>query len=372
MAVPVLYYHRINDIDPPPHAISPSLFEEQIKFLASEGWITLSPTELTAYLNGKVTPPKKSLMLTFDDGYLDNWVFAYPILKKYKMKATIFLITSRITDSQKARPNYEDVVQGKVGADKLPRILSFDEANRKGLSDHDVKAEGFLVWEEVKIMFESGLISFESHSHTHSSHYISDKMKGIVDSDKPHWSLLLPLEGDVRLGVPVYEKASALVGKRYYDDKKIRNIGADFVIQRGGAEYFYKMGHKKMRKMIEGVVKDYRKNHGTTGHYEKEEDRKKRVYDELYISKQVIEAKLGYEPKAISWPWGHFDEVSIKIAQEIGYAIGFSIRSGAVTPGMHPYKLRRLKVEEWSPAQLDWRLKFLASELAPLINVFSR
>lgn len=372
MAIPVLYYHRINDIDRPPHAIPPKLFEEQMRYLASDGWTTLSPIELIEYLMGESTPPKKSLLITFDDGYLDNWVFAYPILKKYRMKATIFLITARITDAQKARQNLEDVATGKIMAEELPRILSFDEANRKALLDDDAKSEGFLVWEEVQAMWESGLISFESHSHTHSSHYISDRMKGIVDSEKPHWSLLQPLEGDVRLGVPVYEKASALVGRRYYDDKKLRNISADFIVQRGGAEYFYKTGHKQVKKIIEQVVKNYRKGQKSIGYYESEDERRKRVYEELYLSRLTIEKKLGYESKAISWPWGHFDDFSIKIAEEVGYKIGFSIRSGSVTRGMNPYKLRRLKVEAWAPAQLSWRLEFLESGLAPIINIFSK
>ncbi len=72
-------------------AVSPENFDRQMKYLYSRGYRTISLNELIEILkvNGKI--PKKVFVITFDDGYENNYSAAYPILKKYNFKATIFL-----------------------------------------------------------------------------------------------------------------------------------------------------------------------------------------------------------------------------------------------------------------------------------------
>ena len=60
-------------------------------WLARSGWNTLGADEFSHYLkHGKA--PRKSILLTFDDGYLDNWVYAHPVLERHGLKATMFLV----------------------------------------------------------------------------------------------------------------------------------------------------------------------------------------------------------------------------------------------------------------------------------------
>jgi peptidoglycan/xylan/chitin deacetylase (PgdA/CDA1 family) len=92
-SVPILLYHSISDeitgIDQ--LFVSPSQFYKQIKYLTDTGYTPLSFNELQDYKNYK-----KPILITFDDGYRDNYFSAYPILKKFNFKATIFLITCYI------------------------------------------------------------------------------------------------------------------------------------------------------------------------------------------------------------------------------------------------------------------------------------
>ncbi len=76
--------------------ISVESFEAQMKYLYENGYQAYPLSILEAYIDGKIRLPKKSFFITFDDGYLSNYVYAYPILKNYQYPASIFAITSMI------------------------------------------------------------------------------------------------------------------------------------------------------------------------------------------------------------------------------------------------------------------------------------
>ncbi len=100
MKIPVLIYHKI-DLPTPDVKIrgaftSPRKFEKQISYLKRKGFSFYFASELIEYFNDNGKFPDKSLALTFDDGWKDNFQNAFPILKKYGVKATIFLVPSCI------------------------------------------------------------------------------------------------------------------------------------------------------------------------------------------------------------------------------------------------------------------------------------
>ena len=91
----ILMYHRFSDKNEP-FKIRNSVFENQLKFLL-KNYNFISLSQYSRHLVGSgESLPQNPVILTFDDGYLDNYLFAYPIIKKYSIPATIFLTTDFI------------------------------------------------------------------------------------------------------------------------------------------------------------------------------------------------------------------------------------------------------------------------------------
>lgn len=96
--VAILMYHRIEPERNSyffPYSITVSDFENQLNYLVKH-YSILSLNELVDHIYEQTPLPKKAVVLTFDDGYKDNYTYAYPILKKYNMPATVFLTTGHI------------------------------------------------------------------------------------------------------------------------------------------------------------------------------------------------------------------------------------------------------------------------------------
>lgn len=93
--VPVLAYHGVND-EPERYSISPAAFEEQMKYLAEEGYTAISLKVLSEYMVIGRKLPGKPVVITFDDGYEDNLLTALPIMEKYGMRATVFVIPGAV------------------------------------------------------------------------------------------------------------------------------------------------------------------------------------------------------------------------------------------------------------------------------------
>jgi len=145
--VPILMYHSISSADIKPlmvmgdpfkiklrlNNVSPGSFEKQMGFLSKSGYKVIS---LDEYVQGNKAKKKfshKTVVITFDDGYVDNYTNAFPILKKYHFPATIFLI-----------------------------------------SDYVGKNSALLNWEQVKEMSSNG-IAFGSHTRRHV--YLPDQSR---------------------------------------------------------------------------------------------------------------------------------------------------------------------------------------------------
>jgi peptidoglycan/xylan/chitin deacetylase (PgdA/CDA1 family) len=184
----------------PSITVTPDKFDKQIRYLANRYNIISLDELVDAMNNGYV--PKNSLVITFDDGYRDNFIHAYPVLKKYRAYATIYLTTNCIgtnnmiwmhkvfhilqTSSAKNIEIADDVytledmnnilhVAGIIGK-LVKRMRSIDErdrflhdiADRLGVMIKEDEIDNMMLsWDEIRAMKQAGLLSFGAHTLTH-------------------------------------------------------------------------------------------------------------------------------------------------------------------------------------------------------------
>ena len=94
--VPILVYHRVSDTDTNPMTLKVADFDAQMKYLVDNGYRVIAPDDLLdAWETGKALPAKP-IVLTFDDGHMDIYNNVFPILQKYNMRATVFVVTDHM------------------------------------------------------------------------------------------------------------------------------------------------------------------------------------------------------------------------------------------------------------------------------------
>ena len=100
--VPVLNYHHFLEDCDSLLCIPPDVFDKQMKYLKENGYRTVTMEDLSGFLQYRQALPRKSLMITIDDGYRSAYDIAYPILKRYGFTATLFIYTDYVGVSGKA------------------------------------------------------------------------------------------------------------------------------------------------------------------------------------------------------------------------------------------------------------------------------
>lgn len=150
--LPVLMYHHVSPA-PGLVTVSPSNFRDQMQELAKAGWKTLRADDIAGFLAGDPLPAK-SVAITFDDGYLDNYLYAFPVLRELGLHATIFAVTGWIGDGQPRK---------SLGNGRSENHSACKAAIAEGRAD-----EVMLRWSEVEAMLATGLVEFHSHTHSHT------------------------------------------------------------------------------------------------------------------------------------------------------------------------------------------------------------
>lgn len=93
--VPILAYHQVSEADDL-YSVPAAQFEEQMNYLQENGYTAIDLQQLFDSYEGKTTLPNKPVIITFDDGYEDNLLTALPIMEKYHMRGTVFVITDAV------------------------------------------------------------------------------------------------------------------------------------------------------------------------------------------------------------------------------------------------------------------------------------
>ncbi len=144
--IPILTYHRVG-----PRVnrmiVAPDSFEAQLDYLKRNGYRVIQLADLPDFLEGRRPLPQRAVAITFDDGHISSYQYAYPLLKKYGFHATYYLYTDFLG------------------------------------------ARDALNWGQIQEMQASGLIDFQAHSKTHSNLIV----RGADESDQ-HYRDRLDLE----------------------------------------------------------------------------------------------------------------------------------------------------------------------------------
>ena len=278
-----LMYHSV-DNEKGKGGIFVNEFEEHIK------WIKDNKTfKMEELKNLNYTLPKNSILITFDDGYKNNYTLAFPILKKYNMKATIFLNTKFIG-----------------------------------------KDEFYLNWDEIKEMYESGLVDFQLHTH---SHQLTIKDISVLDfydeESSPYFkreSYNLFFEGNYNekkdkeklYGLPVF-KLRSKISIAGYKPKK------DFLKKYQNIKQLQKFNKNEKKDFLNKLFKEKQNEF-----FDKvsEEQFRKTVEFEILENKKIIEKNLGKTPDCLAYPWGHRYNGNREDIRKLGVDIFITTRKG--------------------------------------------
>ncbi len=145
--IPVLMYHSVIGGYNLRNALEPKIFNRQMDYLKKRNYQVISLTRLLDFLKQKKELPRKALVLTFDDGFYDNYLNVWPVLKKYNFPATIFISA------------------GLVG-----KYMKLEDTSLRLLS-----------WQQIKRMHQSGIVDFQPHSF---NHYRLDKLSSSQEEEE--------------------------------------------------------------------------------------------------------------------------------------------------------------------------------------------
>ena len=279
-----LMYHSI-DSEKNQGGIFVDEFEEHIKWIKDKK--TFKMEELKG-LDYKL--PKNSILITFDDGYKNNYTLAFPILKKYNMKATIFLNTKFIE-----------------------------------------KDEAYLNWDEVREMYESGLVDFQLHTHSHQLTVKDIEVLAFYDNEsspyfkRESYSLFFDGNYDEKKdakklnGLPVFKLRSKISIPGYKPKKNfVEKYRSIVELQENKSE-------KEKKKFLNRLFKEKKDEF-----FDKisEEQFKETVKFEILENKKIISEKLGKVPDCLAYPWGHRYKGNREDIKKLGVDVFITTRKG--------------------------------------------
>ncbi len=143
-SVPILMYHSVTP-EPNPYIqrliVKPETFRKQMRFLKDHRYNVVPLAEVARLIRDNKKIPPRTIAITFDDGYKDNYIYAFPVLKEFKLPATVFIIANEVDRPEQDR----------------------------------------LSWKEVHEMQASGLVTFGSHTLTHP--YLPDSSAAAIKKE---------------------------------------------------------------------------------------------------------------------------------------------------------------------------------------------
>lgn len=333
-------------------SVSPERFAEHCETLARSGWRGVPLHEAENYLlHGEDLPPK-SCLITFDDGYLDNYVHAWPILRQYGHCGVVFAVSGRMGDEDVLRPTSGDVASGKITADALPRV---DEPFITHENGYKIRRDLFMNWSEAREMERSGVMAVASHTLAHQGVFINGDYNGFFLPERTGRTFHTP--APFFWGLPKFVMGPGLLERAFLIDPDLAEKIQTLVPQNEKEAYAFASDERNvlaLQKLVSGWK--------SLGRMETDEEMAARVRGELGHGKTVLEKGLGHEVVSHCWPWGAYNDLSLGIAREVGFRVMFTTEPGANPPGK-PLAVHRFKARDNSGTWLKSRVRLYSHPL---------
>ena len=311
--IPIVFYHSIGPVlknwNRNYLTTDANAFEEHLKYFKKNHTV-ISLDDYYNIRSGVLESPKKPLVITMDDGFLDNWIWAFPLLKKYNLKATIFVIPEMVDPRNVIRINLEDVWNKKA-------------------KEEDLEKTGYMSWNEMSLMEKSGLIDIQSHTSTHTKYFVSDKLvnfhhKGvdclypignIFPDKKPYHIVNSDFEALIPFGTPYFEEKSSVIARKVTINSEFVNECVNVFKEYDFSNYNFESAYKEVQE----VYRNYQSKNRIVLNTESDEDFYNRMSYEIVESKKEIEKRLNKKIEFLCWPHGDNSEEVHEIAIRNGY-----------------------------------------------------
>ena len=331
--VPVWLFHQVNAGS----NTKPEQLEAFFSYLSKQGYNTYTLKQIEAFRRANQKLPKKSLLLTFDDGYYDNYSIVFPLLKKYNLKAIFFVNTLFI----------------KEQADRSALTIEKSDVVNAALignyfQQKDASSNQYFTWEEMREMEASGLVDIQCHSHRHGMVFSDTIFRNVVQEAFTSAGDKFVYNGNAEAGFPLFKMRGELSARGYTLDTAGSSLFKDF---------FQKNLIGKPKKEIIKQARAFFTKDFETQHVKPytEAEFKMRVVKDMSENITHIEQKL-LDKKAIgfAWPYGHQTKVSMPWMKELGINYFFTCKKGANTRGLNPDFIYRMELRKVTASKLIW------------------
>lgn len=313
----ILMYHRVADVtsDPWQLAVSPKNFEEQMQVLKELGSCIKLQDMASRIKDGKQI--KKSIAVTFDDGYADNYIYAKPLLEKHDVPATIFVSSSFI--GKNTEYWWDDLDRILLQPNTLPEELEINIQNKS----HRWNLDKFRTYSQKECIEHRSWLTWEA------SPTIRHQMYNEI------WHLLSPQPDEVRRRV-LHEMAN-WAG-----------------LEQAGRKENLPLSIDQLQKLVKGGCVEVG---GHTVSHPKLSSKSLEVQkQEILQGKIFLEDVLERSIDTFSYPFGDFTKETIPLVKEAGFKCACTTVSDFVRKEAGIFELPRFEVIDWNGEEFERKL----------------
>ena len=307
----VLMYHRVAepDTDIWDLAVSPAHFEQQLRVLKQLGTV-ISTLELSERLHER-TLKRRSIAITFDDGYLDNYLNARPLLAQYQLPATFFIVSGHVGVDQEFW--WDELADILLLSEHLPAALVFNLPDGSQLTA-DLQPEQSLT-----------PALRHQHQHWHASVQAPPTLRAALFYKL--WQQLRPLPAPTQQ--LCLQQLRAWAGRQPSTRSAYKSIGLSHLQELHGNALFTIGAHTITHPALA--------NHAVALQQQ-----------EVDGGRRALHEATGQLPQVLAYPYGSYGSETAALAGQLGFKAAFTTEARLVTTAAEAHKLGRFQVNNWS------------------------